>query len=131
MKQTIRRTDKNLKILNELITSGFYDGYIGTEKFELIRNHFPNNHRLIGILDETENYELKFDFKPPVNIAAKISLIFGIVVSIISLFNSNWLVSVVFIIFALAYLISFKITGKKEIDLFTDKFIEIHKSHNK
>ena len=78
MRQTITKSDKNLKILNKLIMNGFYTGYIGPEKFELMPKRFPNNHRLIGLINENGNYDLKFDFKWPMNIAGKVLIRFVI-----------------------------------------------------
>lgn len=128
MKQTITKSDKNLKILNKLIVNGFYNGYVGTEKFELMRNRFPNNHRIIGISNDGENYDLKFDFKSPMNIAAKFLLSLGILISIISLIKGNWILPIALVIFGLIMLIDFKLKEKKEINLFTDKLLEFHKT---
>lgn len=128
MRQTITKSEKNLRILNKLIVNGFYNGYVGTEKFELMRNRFPNNHRLIGILNDTGNYDLKFDFKSPINIAAKLLLGLGILVSTIALIKGNWILPIAFVIFGLIMLIDFKLKEKKEINLFTDKLLEFHKT---
>ncbi len=127
MRQTITKSDKNLKILNKLIVNGFYNGYVGTEKFELMRNRFPNNHRLIGILNDAGNYDLKFDFKSPMNIAAKFLLGLGILISIISLIKGNWILPIIFAIFGLILFADFKLKEKKEINLFTDKLFEFHR----
>ncbi len=91
MRQTITKSDKHLEILNKLIVNGFYTGYIGAEKFELLPTRFPNNHRLIGIINDNGNYDLKFDFKSPMNIAVKIALGLGILTIIVSLLMSNWI----------------------------------------
>ena len=127
MRQTITKSEINLKILNKLIANGFYNGYVGTEKFELLRNRFPNNHRLIGILNDTGNYDLKFDFKSPMNIMAKILLGLGILISIISLFKGNWVLPIVFIVLTLIMVADFKIKEKKEIKLFTNKLLEFRR----
>jgi len=128
MRQTITKSDKNLKILNELIVNGFYNGYVGTEKFELMRNRFPNNHRLIGILNETGNYDLKFDLKSPMNILVRILLGLGILISLISLIKGIWVLPIVFVVFGLIMFADFKLKEKKEINLFTDKLLEFHKT---
>lgn len=131
MRQTITNSDKNLKILNKLIVNGFYNGYVGTEKFELKRNHFPNNHRLIGILNDVGNYELKFDFKSPMNILAKILLGLGILISFISLIKGNWIIPIVFIVIGIIMFTDFKLKQKKEINIFTNKLLEFHKAESK
>lgn len=115
-----------MKILNKLITAGLYTGYIGPEKFELRRNHFPNNHRLIGILNEHEKYEVKFDFKFPMNIAAKILLALGILVSVIAGIKGNWFLPLSIVVMGILLLVDFKLKQKKEIDLFTNKFLELY-----
>ncbi len=131
MKQIITKSDQNIKILNKLVVNGFYNGYIGTEKFELMRNRFPNNYRLIGILNGDGNYDLKFDYKPPMNIAAKFLLVFGILISLISLFKGNWVLPVALIVFGLIFFIGFKLEEKKEVNLFTDKLLEFYKAEYK
>ncbi|QHI37403.1 hypothetical protein IMCC3317_27820 [Kordia antarctica] len=128
MKQTITKSNKNVEILNLLIANGFYNGYVRTEKFELMRNRFPNNHRIIGIANDTGNYELKFDFKPPMNIIAKFLLALGILVSIISLIKGNWVIPVVLVVYGLIVVIDFKLKEKKEINILTDKLLEFHKT---
>ncbi|GAB4161536.1 MAG: hypothetical protein Tsb0033_19160 [Winogradskyella sp.] len=130
MRQTITKSDKNLKILNKLIVNGFYIGYVGNEKFELMRNRFPNNHRLIGILNDTGNYDLKFDFKSPMNILVKVLLGLGILISIISLIKGSWILPIVFAVFGLILFADFKLKQKKEINLFTDRLLEFHKTEN-
>ncbi len=131
MRQTITKSDKNLKILNKLIVNGFYTGYIGSEKFELMPKRFPNNHRLIGIINENGNYDLKFDFKSPMNIAGKILIGLGILTTVVSLIKGIWLFPIFFFIipFSIIY-IGFKIKAKKEINLLTDKMLEFHKAEN-
>ncbi|MDO5970240.1 hypothetical protein Q4Q35_10515 [Flavivirga aquimarina] len=128
MRQTIAKSDKNLKILNKLIVNGFYTGYIGSEKFELMRNRFTNNHRLIGILNDNGNYDLKFDLKSPMNIARKVLIGLGILTSIVSLINGNWILPIALIIFGLIFFLDFKLKEKKEINLLTDKLLEFHKT---
>ena len=130
MRQTITKSDKNLKILNKLIVNGFYTGYIGPEKFELMPKRFPNNHRLIGIINENGNYDLKFDFKSPMHILAKVLLGLGILISIISLIKGNWILPIALTIFGLIFFADFKLKQKKEINLFTNRLLEFHKAEN-
>jgi hypothetical protein len=128
MRQTITKSDKNLKILNKLIVNGFYTGYIGHEKFELMPNRFPNNHRLIGIINENGNYDLKFDFKSPMNIAGKILIGLGILTIIVSLINGNWILPIALVIFGLIFFADFKLKERKEINRLTDKILEFQKT---
>ncbi|WP_282076141.1 hypothetical protein [Maribacter aquivivus] len=127
MRQTITKNDKSLRILNKLITDGFYKGYVGPEKFELLRNGFPNNHVLNGLLNNEGKYDVKFNFKYPMDIAAKVLFGFGILMTVISILKSNWLIPVVSVLTGLFILIDFKLKEKKEIDRFTSKFLELDK----
>lgn len=131
MRQTIKNSHKNLKILNKLIVNGFYNGYVGTEKFELMRNHFPNNHKLIGILNDVGNYELKFEFKSPMNILAKVLLGLGILISFISLIKGNWIIPIVLIVVGIIMFMAFKFKQKKEMNIITNKLLEFHKAESK
>jgi len=128
MKQTITKNDKAFKILNQLILNGFYKGSISPEKFELTPTRFTNSHRLIGILNKENKFELKFSYKYPMNIVSKVAIGIGILVSIISLSKGNWLIPMLlFIIPFLIEYIGFKIKEKKEIDIFTSRFLEFYK----
>lgn len=127
MKQTITKSDKNVKILNTLIINGFYNGYIENEKFELMPNRWPNNHRLIGTLNIDGKFDLKFDYKSPINFIAKFLLAIGILVSIIFLFKGYYILPIIFMISGLFFWINFKLKEKKEINLFVDKFLEYQK----
>jgi len=128
MKQTITKNDKSLKILNKLIANGFYNGYVGPEKFELLRNHFPNNHRIIGILNDDGKYDVNFDFKYPMNIAAKVLLGFGILMTVISIVKGDWLIPIVSALTGLFIITGFKVRQRKEIERFTNKFLEFDKA---
>jgi hypothetical protein len=129
MKQTITKNDKAFKILNQLILNGFYNGSISPEKFELTPTRFINNHRIIGILNNDNKFELKFDYKYTMNIASKFTIGIGLLFSIISLIKGNWLFPIFFFIipFLIAY-IAFKVKERKEIQLFTSKFLEFYKT---
>ena len=131
MKQIITKSDKNLKILNSLISSGFYTGYVSLKKFELTPNRFPNNHRIIGILNDSGNYDLKFDFKPPMNIIGKILIGLGILTIIVSLINENWILPIALISLGLIFFAIFKLKEKEEINRLTNKILEFHSLEHK
>jgi len=128
MKHTIKKSDKNLKILDDLIGNGFYSGHVGDEKFELTPNRFLNNYRLIGLLNESGHYDLKLDYKWPMNISYKILLGGGILVALISLINGNWVWPVILLVLGLMLFVHFKIKEKKEINLLTQRILEFSKS---
>ena len=123
MTETISNNEKSFNILNKLILNGFYDGNISPNRIEFERKKFPSilsvsNHRIIGILNDENKFELGFDFKFPLNIAVKIAIGIGIIFSIVSLAHGNWLLPIPFFIvpFLITY-IDFKIKKKKEINL--------------
>ncbi len=128
MKQTITKNNKNLEALNKLVANGFYRGEIGNEKFELIRNYFPNNYRLIGVLNNEGNYDIKFDYKSPMNYTTKSLLPIGVIIIIIFFIKGIWLLPTVLLVFGLTIFVIFRIKGKKEIHLFTDKLLHFHKT---
>ena len=133
MTETISNNEKSFNILNKLILNGFYDGNISPNRIELNRKYglfnSGGNHRIIGILNSENKFELNFDFKFPMNIAVKITIGIGIVFSIISLAYGNWFLPIPF--FIIPFLITFfdfRLKKKKEINLLTSKFMEIYKS---
>lgn len=133
MTETISNNEKSFKILNKLILNGFYDGNISPNKIQLSRKYgifnWSYNHRIIGILNSENKFELDFDFKFPMNIAVKIAIGIGIVFSIICLAFENWFLPIPFFIvpFLITY-IDFKLKKKKEISLLTSKFLDLYKS---
>jgi hypothetical protein len=129
MTETISNNNKSFNILNKLILNGFYDGNISPNRIEFERKGLPaSNHRIIGILNDENKFELGFDFKFPMKIATKVAIVIGIIFSAISLANGNWFFPIPFFIipFLIVY-IDFKLKKKKEINLFTSKFLELYK----
>lgn len=89
MTQTISNNEKSFNILNKLILNGFYYGNISPNRLELNRKYglfnSGGNHRIIGILNSENKFELDFEFKSPMNLLSKIAIGIGIVFSIVSL----------------------------------------------
>lgn len=127
MRQTITKTEKNIMFLNKIIVEGFYKGFIENDKFELMPNNFPNNHRIMGNLNENGSYVLKFDYKSPMNFLAKLLFGLGILVSIISLIFGFWILPIVFLFFFLIVFADFKLKEKKEINLLLEKLLDFQK----
>ena len=126
MNQTIVKTESSMKTLNELVSRGFYQGEIADEKFELIRENFPNNYKIIGILDDSGKFNIRSSMKSGMKIAGNVLLIIGIILSIYSFFKANWILPLIFIIGVFIHLINVYQNRKKELDRFTDKFLEFH-----
>ena len=74
---------------------------------------------------------MKFDYKSIMKIAAKILLELGILISIIFLIKNNFIIPLLLIIIGLIILISLKLKAKNEINLFTGKLLEFHKTEYK
>lgn len=132
MRETISYNDKSLSILNKLIINGFYSGNISLNRFEFERKKpsflSVNNHRIIGILNSENKFELNFDFKSPMNITIKLGIGVGILFSLISVIQGHWFLPIpFFIVPTLIIFIDFKLKMKKEISLFTSKFLELYK----
>ena len=133
MKETISNNEKSLNILNKLILNGFYDGNISPNRIELNRKYglfnSGGNHRIIGILNSENKFELDFDFKKSMKVHVNIALGIGIIFSIISLVKGKWFLAIPFFIvpFLIIY-IDFKLKKKKEINILTSKFLELYKT---
>ena len=93
------------------------------------RTYFPNNYRLIGILNANGYYNLKLGYKSPVNIAAKLAFGLGILVSVIMLIKGFLLFPIIYFIlpFSIIY-IRFKIKEKKEINYLKDRIFDFERS---
>ncbi|HMC01550.1 MAG TPA: hypothetical protein VKN14_11000 [Flavobacteriaceae bacterium] len=133
MTETISNNEKSFNILNKLILNGFYDGNINSNRIELSRKHGPfnwsYNHRIIGILNSENKFELDFDFKFPMNIAVKVAIGIGIIFTIVSVVYGNWFLPIPFFVVPfLIVFIDFKLKKRKEINLLTSKFLELYKS---
>lgn len=128
MKQTLTKNDKNIKTLTTLLANGYYNGYVEAEKFELLPNRWPNNHRLIGTLNSDGKYDLKFDYTVAISIGMKFLFAFGILGSIIFLSIGNWILPLIFVACGLLLFANFKLKEKKEMTYFIDKLIEFQKT---
>lgn len=131
MKPTISNNEASIKILNQLILNGFYEGSISPNSIEFERKRtfiYANNHRIIGTLNSDNKFELDFDFKFPLNIVIKGAIGVGIIVAIGALAQGNWLVPILFVLLPfLVIYIDFQLKKKKEIARFTSKFLELYK----
>ena len=130
MKETITKNKKSLSILNKLIQNQYYNGFVESEKFELTRNDFPSNYKLIGTLNDNEKFIISSSLKIELFLSRKILAIIGIILSITSfiLMSKYWIVFTIIFVSTLVIYLGIKITGKKEIKLLTSKFLELYKS---
>lgn len=104
-----------------------YSGTISPNRFEFSRTKFPYNYRIIGKLNSENCFDIDFDYKFPMSLAAKALIGFGLIVSIIQTINGNWLFPIVFFLVPfLIFYLNFRIKKRKEIRVFTSKFIEFY-----
>ena len=130
MKETITKNKKSLSILNKLIQNQYYNGFVESEKFELTRNDFPSNYKLIGTLNDNEKFIISSSLKIGMFLSTKILAIIGIILSMTSfiLMRKYWIVFTIIFVFSLVIYLGTKIKGQKEIKLLTSKFLELYKS---
>lgn len=130
MRETLPNNNKSFIILNQLISKNHYEGSISKTRIEFVRKKFrPNCYRVIRVLNDENKFVLRFDYKFPMNIAAKVTVVFGIFVSIISLVKGNWLFALAFFVIPFAFIfLTFHSKKNKEIELFTSKFLELYNS---
>ncbi|GAA3560011.1 hypothetical protein GCM10022395_08590 [Snuella lapsa] len=82
MKETIFKNEKSLNILNLLIQNGHYKGFVESGRFELTRNHFPNNYKITGILNDIGEFEITSSLKINMFGSGKILAIVGILLTL-------------------------------------------------
>lgn len=112
------------KTLEKLISNNFYKGIVENDHFELKRNCFPNNLRIVGNSIDSKEFKVYVKFKTHLEIAKNILLIFGLVFSLSQIVSNNWIFFTFYsITILIAYLI-FKLKSKKELDLFMNKYLE-------
>ncbi len=111
--QLITNSDKTFQVLNKLLDSSFYNGYIENNKFEMSSNRWPNNHKIIGLLNEDNHFNLSFDYKYPTNIAIKILFVFIILTSLYFLINGIYLIPIISLIFGGFLLVRNRLKRKK------------------
>ena len=130
MNPTIVKNKKNLKILNELISKGFYDGFIQEDRFELSRNHFPNNYLIIGSLNSRNSYNIKFGYTSTINFLLKPLLVLEFIAILFFLIKGIWLIPLIIFIVSLIIYLNFRLNRKKERNIFLDKLFSLAKKKN-
>ena len=130
MNPTIVKNKKNLKILNELISKGFYDGFIQEDRFELSRNHFPNNYLIIGSLNSRNSYNIKFGYTSTINFLLKPLLVLEFIAILFFLIKGIWLIPLIIFIVSLIIYLNFRLNRKKEINIFLDNLFSLAKKVN-
>lgn len=113
-----------MKTLYKLISSGYYKGEIQENRFDLMRTDFVVNHKIIGVLNSNGKFDTKSINKNP--LAFNIFLIISTILSTLSFFNFIWIVSLIFVIFLIPILGMEYYKRRKEMNIFTSKFLSFH-----
>ncbi|MEX0363111.1 MAG: hypothetical protein AB3N10_19205 [Allomuricauda sp.] len=126
MQQTITKNPENLEILYKLVANGFYQGSVESTKFELVGKH-STNYRIVGKLSGKEKFVVKAEPKFSHNISQKIMLALGSSACLILLVKRNWIIPLLIAIMGLASLATTRSKKKRELDRFTDRFLDFVK----
>lgn len=132
MKDSIPKNPQSTSILNKLISNGHYKGIVGSDSFELKRNHFPNNFGIYGVLAENKRFQIKADFTKPMKYLVKIFDIMGILIGLFLAFiKSNWIVVIIYFVVRLISYVYVNAKSEKEIRMFSSKFLEFERFYEK
>lgn len=126
MKQTITKNEQSLKILNELISRGFYSGDIKNNGFELYRKNSNAKFWIVAKLNNNK-FELRSEFRFPLSIVVWLIAIIWIIAISFFILKSKWLESIFFFSILLFNVINFLYESKKEVERFTSNFLRFYK----
>ncbi|WP_075340496.1 hypothetical protein [Tenacibaculum agarivorans] len=127
MKTVLKNNKELFRILNKLILDKYYEGNISPNQFELLRDNFPNNIRVLGKLNEEGDFDITYDYKFPTNYSFRIFLAIISIAIVFFIFQKNWFVVLILLFLELGLLLSFRLKGRKEKELFLDHFIDFKK----
>jgi len=123
MKPTLTKSVQNIEILNKLVSSGYYSGEIENSKFTFKRSAFPNNLGIFGTDNGNGKYNLKADFFMPMRICYYIILLMSLVFFTIFLIMQKWVSVLLIGIIVPIIVLSHNYKRKKELEIFTNKFL--------
>lgn len=126
MEFKINKSKENFQVLNKLVELNQYTGNIFVEKFELARNTFLNNFRIIGDSKEhRDKFIIRCDFKFPMNLAFKVLLFLTALSILFSLINAQFILALSIVLITLIFLLVRNIKSNKEKMLFSNRFYEL------
>ncbi|SNR17646.1 hypothetical protein [Tenacibaculum jejuense] len=123
----LENNEKLFKILNQIILEEHYKGMISPTSFEFQRAAKSNNIRIIGVLKEDNLFHLKHDYVFPTNYSFRIFLVCLLVAIVVFAIQSNWFPIILFFALGIGLLMSFRVKGEKQKELFLERFIETKK----
>ncbi|PHQ29128.1 hypothetical protein [Leeuwenhoekiella nanhaiensis] len=128
MKVSIKNSDQNQKLLYLLIENRIYDGYVYNDSFEMTSGKFINNYRLVGTLNISGRYDVKFGYKFPLNKLVLIATPLAITTALVLIFTEYWELSpIIFILIGIKFSL-FKYHERKELNRFETEFLKLYKT---
>lgn len=118
----LENNEKLFKVLNHLVLDKHYEGNISPEYFEFQRTSKSSNIRIIGKLTNENNFTLSHDYVFPTNYSFRIFLLILLLVGIYFIFQNNWFPVILFIVLSIGLIMSFRVKGEKQKELFIDQF---------
>ncbi|WP_299833624.1 hypothetical protein [uncultured Tenacibaculum sp.] len=114
--------DTLFKVLNQLVLDKHYEGNISQEYFEFARTSKSNNIRIIGKLTSENNFILSHDYVFPTNYSFRIFLLILLFADVYFIYKNNWFPVILFLVLSVGLIMSFRVKGNKQKELFIDQF---------
>jgi hypothetical protein len=115
MKQSILKNPKNISILHQPISSGYFVGFVKPDSFELKRKKSSKNFGIIGILGNNQKFLVKPDFTGPMKYFVKLLNILGVIIAIGLIFiRSNWIIAILYFVIRLSAQVYINIQSEKK-----------------
>lgn len=120
----LENNEKLFKVLHQIISDKHYEGITSPTNFELQRTSKSNNIKILGVLKEDDLFDIKHDYVFPTNYSFRIFLIILLVAIVVFAIQSNWFPVILFFVLGVGLLMSFKVKGEKQKELFIERFLE-------
>ncbi|WP_299712913.1 hypothetical protein [uncultured Tenacibaculum sp.] len=122
METILENNDTLFKVLNQLVLDKHYEGNISPEYFEFARTSKSNNIRIIGKLTSENNFILSHDYVFPTNYSFRIFLLILLFADVYFIYKNNWFPVILFLVLSVGLIMSFRVKGNKQKELFIDQF---------
>ena len=122
METILENNDTLFKVLNQLVLDKHYEGNISQEYFEFVRTSKSNNIRIIGKLTSENNFSLSHDYVFPTNYSFRIFLLILLLADVYFIYKNNWFPVILFLVLSVGLIMSFRVKGNKQKELFIDQF---------
>ncbi len=122
METILENNDTLFKVLNQLVLDKHYEGNISQEYFEFARTSKSNNIRIIGKLTSENNFILSHDYVFPTNYSFRTFLLILLLADVYFIYKNNWFPVILFLVLSVGLIMSFRVKGNKQKELFIDQF---------